>query len=138
MDEVIAKIKQLNKGGHTKIVYMTDEAKAMGLKEGDELFCVFTTLRNKDFIRSRLYNTDRNLFFVIARIIDDRLVFHIEKAVSEYQISDEHHDTVTVLGPVETCDEAHDMIEYLEQLGCEPTETALKEGFRRFRHSRVA
>jgi len=136
MDEFIATKKQLKKGGHTKILYMTDESKAFDLDEEDEIFCVFTTVRNKEFILSRLYNTDRNMFFVIACIIDGRLRFHIEKAISEYQISSENEDVIAILGPVDTCDDAHDLLLYLESADCDPTETSLKLRFRDFRESR--
>ena len=136
MDEFIATTKQLKKGGHTKILYMTDESKAFGLDEDDEIFCVFTTVRNKEFILSRLYNTDRNLFFVIACSIDGRLRFHIEKAISEYQIASENKDIVAILGPVDTCDDAHDLLLFLESTDCDLTETSLKLKFRDFRESR--
>jgi len=77
MKGFIATIKPLRAAGHTSLIYMTEEARELGISPGDRIACIVAPAERSEDLLSSFYGSDRHMFFVAARIEDGKPAYLI-------------------------------------------------------------
>lgn len=77
MKGFIATIKTLRTAGHTSLIYMTEEARELGISPGDKFACIMAPAERSEDLLSCFYGSDRHMFFVAARIAEGKPEFFI-------------------------------------------------------------
>ena len=72
MKGFIATIKPLRAAGHTSLIYMTEEARELGISPGDRIACILAPAERSEDLLSGFYGSDRYLFFVAAIMTDGK------------------------------------------------------------------
>lgn len=128
MERFVTGDKIIKDGGNSKMVYIMQEARQLGLDTGDDMFVVCARKENRDFVMSRLCSQGTDLFFIAVLRDDDKFVYDIRSCVSELELSRQFGDElVTILGPFA---DLHDCLEFRFRLEDEDIED--ENGFKSF------
>ncbi len=118
--------------GGTSMIYVGEEAKTLGLNDGDEIGAVLFRPEDLGYVKGLLYSTGDWLFFVVAGTDENRIFYEIRKSLSERTLTQSlDYKLVTILGPFDTLYECRKFRDILEQKQ-ETDPSALKELFREF------
>ena len=118
--------------GGTSMIYVGEEAKTLGLNDGDEIGAVLFRPEDLGYVKGLLYGSDAWLFFVSVATEDDIPFYEIRKSISERTLAQSlDYKPITILGPFDTLSECRRFRDLLEERQ-ETDPSALKELFREF------
>ena len=118
--------------GGTSMIYVGEEAKTLGLNDGDEIGAVLFRPEDLGYVKGLLYGTGDWLFFVSVGIEDGVPFYEVRKSLSERTLAQSlDYKPVTILGPFGTLPECRRFRDLLEEKQ-ETDPSALKELFREF------
>ena len=133
MDRIIETTELIKKQGNSWAVFIKDEAEKLGLGVGDEICVLCTTADNRENALSKLYGDSPYMFYVSASEEDGKIGYDIHKSISERKVRQLlDYEPLAILGPMLTVGECRRLKHHLENCSPEPTETAMKECFRKF------
>ena len=114
------------------MIYVGEEAKTLGLNDGDEIGAVLFRPEDLGYVKGLLYGTGDWLFFVSVGIEDGVPFYEIRKSLSERTLAQSlDYKPVMILGPFGTLPECRRFRDLLEERQ-ETDSSALKELFRQF------
>ena len=118
--------------GGTSMIYVGEEAKTLGLNDGDEIGAVLFRPEDLGYVKGLLYGTGDWLFFVSVGTEDGEPFYEIRKSLSERTLAQSlDYEPITILGPFDTLSECRRFRDILEQKK-ETDPSVLKELFREF------
>ena len=114
------------------MIYVGEEAKTLGLNDGDEIGAVLFRPEDLGYVKGLLYGSDAWLFFVSVATEDDIPFYEIRKSISERTLAQSlDYKPITILGPFDTLSECRRFRDLLEERQ-ETDPSALKELVREF------
>ena len=105
MDEFIEHIEKLRPNGNTWMIYIKEEAKRLGLREGDDIGLVLCRPEDRDSLHERLNGSEPYMYFIA--MIEGKP--DIRKSLSLYELS-KTLPGVTILGPFKDLQETRRFI----------------------------
>ncbi len=132
MSEFIETTEEIRPIGGTSMIYVGEEAKLLGLRQGEKVVAVLCRPESRDHVMSLLYGSDPYLFFISVGSDNSHPFYDIRKSLSERTLAQSlDYRPIMILGPFGTLPECRRFRDILQQKQ-ETDPSVLKDLFGRF------